>query len=413
LEIRLPERLRSGTLLADSTIVFSASMVGNVFNYLFQVYVGRTLGPEGYGTFGALISILTILGLPAYAITLTLAKFVSQYSAEGKKEKVSSLIRGALVRISLYGMGIALLFLMASPFLGGFLQIPSITPFLLIALTFLFALLLAILQGVLQGLQRFLQYSGTSVLGPGSKFLFALLLLSFGFGVNGALGSLLFSAIVQVGVILFLIREYLTGRRAVVEKSVFDYSTPTLLAVVSLTLLWNIDMVLVKHFFSPMEAGYYAAAALFGRIVFFASTPIAFVAFPKASRREGVSPILREGLLYTSLLSFGIVGFYFLFPYFTISLIFGPEYGPVASYIVLLGIAMTFYSLSNFLITYDLAVKRMGFLYPLLLSVGVEALLLWVFPASLFVVVEIVVLTMGALLLSLLFLNREGIFQSR
>jgi O-antigen/teichoic acid export membrane protein len=171
-------------------------------------------------------------------------------------------------------------------------------------------------------------------------------------------------------------------------------------------------MVLVKHFFDPTGAGYYAAASLFGKIVIFASAPVAFVVFPKASQEGETSPILRGGLFYTLLPSFGIVGFYFLFPYFTISLIFGPEYGPVASYIVLFGLAMTFYSLSNFLITYDLAVKRMGFLYPLLLSVGVEALLLWVFPVSLFVVVEIVVLTMGALLLSLLFLNREEIFQS-
>ena len=49
-------------------------------------------------------------------------------------------------------------------------------------------------------------------------------------------------------------------------------------------------LILVKHFFSPHDAGIYAGLSLIGRVIFFFSAPIASVMFPvivqKYARKE-------------------------------------------------------------------------------------------------------------------------------
>ncbi|MEK6978105.1 MAG: oligosaccharide flippase family protein, partial [Candidatus Hydrothermarchaeota archaeon] len=394
MKLGVQERLKGGSLLGDSSILISATLVGNVFNYLFQVYVGRALGPVGYGAFGALISVLYILLVPTSAISLVVAKFVSEYSASGERDKISSLIAGAAGKTLKYGLGIFLILLLASGGLAEFLQIPSGVPVIILAFIFLLALLLSVLQGVLQGLQRFWQYGLTSIIGALSKLLFGFILIYIGLGVNGAISSLLFSNLVLILVVSYFIRTYIKRTGAYIEGAVLSYSTPALLAMTSITVISNVDMVLVKHFFTPSEAGYYAAAALFGKIIIFVSAPIAFVLFPKASRSQaphGGPGILRESLLFTLVPSLLAVAMYFIAPDFVISLVFGSRYTDAAPLIGLFGIGMTFYSLSNILITYDLAVKKMEFLPLLLFTVLAETALILLFPTSLLNIVWIVV----------------------
>ncbi len=46
----------------------------------------------------------------------------------------------------------------------------------------------------------------------------------------------------------------------------------------------NIDLVLVKHFFPSYEAGQYAAVALVGRVLFYASWAVIHAMFPIAAQ---------------------------------------------------------------------------------------------------------------------------------
>lgn len=415
MKLGIPERLKGGSLLGDSSILISASLAANVFNYLFQVYVGRSLGPAGYGTFGALISLLSVLLVPASAISIVVAKFVSQYSAAGEGEKISPLIAGAGRETLKYGLGVFLILLLGSATLAEFFQIPSRIPIVIAAFVFLLGILLSVIQGVLQGLQRFWQYGLTNIIGALSKLLFGLLLIYMGFGVNGAIGSLLFSSLALILMVSYFIRGYIKRTGAHIEGEVLSYSTPAIMAMISITAISNLDMVLVKHLFDPSEAGYYAAASLFGKIIIFISAPIAFVLFPKASRSQaphGGPGILRESLLFTLVPSLLAVAMYFIAPDFVISMVFGSRYSDAAPLIGLFGIGMTFYSLSNILITYDLAVKKMEFLYALLSTVLAETVLILLFPTRLLNIVWIVVATMLFLLLALLYLNRKELLQA-
>lgn len=48
-------------------------------------------------------------------------------------------------------------------------------------------------------------------------------------------------------------------------QNVIKYIIPSFLAVLCFTVMTNIDMILVKHYFSGYEAGIYATSAMFGK----------------------------------------------------------------------------------------------------------------------------------------------------
>jgi hypothetical protein len=52
----------------QSTIVFLESIVCCGFSYLYQIYVGRAVCPEGYGAFGSLFAIINLISVFSGAV---------------------------------------------------------------------------------------------------------------------------------------------------------------------------------------------------------------------------------------------------------------------------------------------------------------------------------------------------------
>ncbi len=384
-------------------------MLANVFSYLFQVYMGRALGPVGYGIFGALVSLLYIISIPGNAISFTITKFVSEYAAKNRREEISALMLGASLKLGKYALLVFILFVIGSEALANFMKIPSSAPVIIVGLIFSFGLITPVLNGALQGLQKFWHLGAVGVAGSASKLLMGVALVYLGFGVNGALASIFFSSLFAFALTLYMLKEYLKPVKSRIEESVFEYSTPVLLTALLLALTSNIDVVLVKHYFSAEEAGYYAAASLFGKIVVFVSSPIAIVLFPKASGESasgGAARILRESLIYTAAIVVFVVMAYFLVPSLVVSLIFGPKFSPVAQLIGMFGVAMAFFALANVFITYDMAVKKMRFLYIVLCATLLEVAAILMFPVSLAAIIKILVLSMGFMFFALVLFNR-------
>ena len=82
---------KNDSLIKHSLIVFIAMGIGSVFNYIFQLYMGRALGPEEYGTLGALFSIFYVLVAPSGTVQTNIAKFTSEYKAKNEYGKIHAL----------------------------------------------------------------------------------------------------------------------------------------------------------------------------------------------------------------------------------------------------------------------------------------------------------------------------------
>jgi O-antigen/teichoic acid export membrane protein len=89
-----------------SAIMFMGSMVACACNYLYQVYLGRALGPEEYGAFGALFSIYYLIYVLSGTIQASSARFVSKYNAVSNLSAIKAILLGFMKRAALLGIAV-------------------------------------------------------------------------------------------------------------------------------------------------------------------------------------------------------------------------------------------------------------------------------------------------------------------
>jgi O-antigen/teichoic acid export membrane protein len=395
------------SFLRHGSIIFFFSVIGYLSGYLFHAYMGRVLGPEDYGILGSLIAILSIATIPVGAVQIVIANFTSKLKTEKEFGKIKGLFIRSFRKLFLYGFFVFVLLGILSSVAAGFLNIPSAIPIILIGISIIFSFVAPVNFGVLQGLQNFKQLGLNQSLVFILRLGFGLLLVSCGFGLNGAALAFAVSTALVVLVTLLPLRGILKHKmsRDIDAPAVYRYYWNVLLVFAGFILITNIDVILAKHFFTAAQAGYYAAAAVLAKIAFFLSGIITTVMFPKAvevhSAKSSVLPILKKGLLYMILFLALLVSSYLVMPDFIVSLFFGSGYYESAMLIGLLAIAMSFLAVSNVIAFYNMSVSRMGFVYILLAFALAEMPLLFLFHSTLTEFVWVIFFSMAGLLASL------------
>lgn len=390
---------KGNDLLKHSSILFLSSIIAGFLNYLFQLYVGRMLGPSDYGIYSSLVALLYLMSVPSSTIQTSVAKLVSDYSAD--HEKIKYLLKYVFRKLTLLAVLVSTIFMFLSIYLSDFLNLNSNTYFIILTSLLFISFLSPVLMGALQGMQMFMQMGLNNVAGTLFKLLSGIILVYYGFGVNGALFALF------IGSLLALILAFMPFRFLKESKEVngnirfFDYSMVVLLTTIGLTFITNGDMLIVKHYLSEKEAGFYAAAALLGKIILFATAPIAMVMFPKAtvmkSKNQNAKGLLRNSLLITGGISFCFVAIFILFPEFIVKLLFGPEFLGISGLLVYFAAAIAFFSLANTFIFYDLATRKYRFLYVLGMVWVLEVVLISLYHDSSLTVVRILLVLMAIL----------------
>ncbi|MCX9011235.1 MAG: oligosaccharide flippase family protein [Candidatus Methanoperedens sp.] len=382
------------SLLRHSSIILTATVIGGLFNYLFQLYMGRALSPEGYGEFSALVSLLYITSVPAGTIVTTIALFASEYKAKSEYGKLKFLLIDSIKKLFIFGLLGFILIGIASSAISSFLNIGSNIPVLIIGLIFLISAVYQIAVGTLQGLQNFTQAGLNGILAAAFKLVFGVLFVYFGLGVNGALLALFVSPLLAFLFALIPLR-FISKTISIRTKNreILKYSLPVLITLLVITLISNIDVVLVKHYFSAADTGYYSAASLLSKIIFFVTGAIATVMFPKVSelhiRKEKTIEVLRNSLFYTFMITAPAIFIYWFSPAFVVGMLFGREYAGTTEIIGLFGVALMFFSLAYIIIMYSMAVKNFRFLYIITGVLLLEVLVLSSFHDTLFTVVKI------------------------
>jgi O-antigen/teichoic acid export membrane protein len=398
---------KNKALIKDNLVLFLSIGFANLINYVFHFFVGRQLGPGEYGTFGVLLSVLYFIIIPLMALQTTLSKFVAELNVKEERGKLSYLFLKSFKKIGLLGLFIGLLFILVSPLLSKFLRIGSGVPLIIIGILMTFIFLIPVLRGFLQGLQRFKLLGLTFIIESITKIIIGVPLILLGFGVNGAVAGFVLSFFFPLAFVFYFIRKFF---KEVHEKfntsNIYKYSFPVLLMLLGLTGLYTIDVVLVKRFFNPVDAGFYAALSLFGKIMFFASMSISMVMFPKvsesSSRREDSRHLLLKSLIITLVIGGTGTLLYLFFPGLILGLLFGEEYLAVKNLLWLFGVFMTIYSLSHVISHYNIALHRTKFLYLLAFFNLLEILLIVLFHDTLMTVVMVMVVVMTLLFLSML-----------
>jgi O-antigen/teichoic acid export membrane protein len=400
-----------------SAIMFIGSMIACVCNYLYQVYLGRALGPEEYGAFGALFSIYYIIYIFSGTIQASSAMFISKYNAMGDINTIRAILLGLMKRATILGTAGFFLFLIFSTWIANFLNIQATESVIILGTIVIFSLLLPISLGALQGLQMFKSLSLISVLTFLPKLLLGIAFVSLGYGISGAIGAVTLALAIAFLSSLILLRSYLGNNKLNYIfnfESYYYYSIPAVIVMICLAVPSNVDVILSKHFFTNFDAGLYAAAAVIGKIVLFLPSSLYAVMFPKASKMYTLEVktrhLLNRCLIYSGILSSIAAGLFIVFPRMIV-VIFGENYLNAIPIVRLYVALMFFVSLLWVIAQYCLATNKLRYSYILLFFTLVELISMVVSHASPTKIIQVLlVINLVVFIVSYgyVFLSEEG-----
>lgn len=356
----------------------------SLFNLFYHLFMLRYLPPVDYGNLNALIAVLMLIYIPSSTVQVTITRFISSFRTQSQYDRIRGLLRQLFLRMLVVAFSIFLLIVLVSRFLSTFLQISSHSLFVLLGIVLFFGLLLPVPWGGLQGLQKFGSLAVNYIVNGGLKFGLGVLFVFLGWGVLGALGAVLISYFVTIILSLFMLRDYMPNGKKLLHREpnikgveqfsvseVYRYFFPAGITVLCFMVLTNVDLILVKHFFTPTEAGYYSIAQIVGKIILFLPFPVVTVMFPKLSsygggQEEKKLSILGQSLMIAGILCGGVVMLGLLFPSSIIEILSGKIYLESISLVKYFCLNMTFFSLIWISLNYHLATQRRGFILPLL-----------------------------------------------
>jgi len=351
---------------------------------VYHFAVGRLVGPAAYSVVAAAVGAASLLTLPALVLQLIAVRFTSVAAARGQLGPVRRLVR-LLSGLSL-GMGvpIAVVMLLAGPGLAQFLQLRDRTVIALLSFIALLAMLVSANRGVLQGLRRFTALSANLVVDGAGRVGVAIGLVLGGWGAAGAVVGLLAGPAIAFAQSLTLLRglPHAAPQAATSVGEVARYAAPAAVAVIGVTYLYNIDVILARHYLPSREAGIYAAGAVLARVTYFLGLTITGVMFPEVAGRhardEDHYHVVELSLAFLAAAGICLTAAYALLPGLVL-LPYGAEFNPVRPYLGPFAAALTLLAVSNLFVNYFLSVNSTRFVLPLLAAGVMETGLMTAF----------------------------------
>lgn len=420
-------RLNLKNLLQDKFVLgtfflTATSFVGAFFAYLVHPILTRHLSVAEYGDFQALLSFSTIIGIISAVVTTTLIKEFSVL-ASTRPEEINALRKRALSRLFFVGLVILVLIIIFSGVLNNLFKISEPAVLIISSLGLLFVFPLVVNRAVLTGLQAFSTLAVNNLLDVGGRLLLVILLvIVFPWGLVGAAYSLAFAGLAAFIFSFWQIKKLKLAQSATESKPLLRTMWRYALIVLWFTALYqffyNFDMLLVKYFFSPDEAGLYGALLTIGRIIYFVGGSIPFIMFPVLAGLQNDNSLRRYKVLGKSLalMSVLILPAYFViavFPEFVIKIIVGVKYLSIAEYLPSFALVMLFLTLLTVLSQYFLALAKRRGLVVLTLTAIMEVVLLILFHDNISEIIRSLILVFGGGVFVLIILLVVDFFKAR
>ena len=369
-------------LARPAMIIFIGSVLGGFLSYLYQSYMGHSLGPDEYSELASLLSIFYLLFIPSTLIGTTVLFYVSKLKAQGKEGEIAWLMRKNL-RLSLtVGAIMALGMLLLSPFLLDFLDLQEPLLGVMLAVSAFILMLGTPVSSTTQALQRFSRLASFDVLNNSLKLLLGVLFVTAGWSVAGAFGAVLVGTLLASVWLYYGLKDYWAKEGVPFEtKGMAAYTIPVAISTISFMTITNVDNLLARGFLDPTDAGLYSACSMLGKIVLWMPLAISTVTFPRFSgasvKGESTTPLIRKSILITLAITGAITLFCFLFPDFVLLVAFGDQYLDAAPYLPVIILAFSLFGLATMLQRYGLATGKWAFvtIYAVFTVMGVGMIL--------------------------------------
>jgi O-antigen/teichoic acid export membrane protein len=376
--------------------LFIAMLLVNGLNYANNLILGRVLEPALYGTYATFTAVFLVISLLPSAMQQLGARD-SQTSHASASYRLA-LRWGVIAAVSLVILGQ----LAASTF-----QLPSLWLLALAALMPGYALL-----GALRGQQQTKSSALLSlnlILEHGSKILITLCLWVLTPGLSaavfGLLGSLLVALIFawwQLGKPQIKIPNQSTKPQSLELQR---FALAAMLGMLAQALINNSDILLVRALLPAEVAGEYAAIAMIGRVIFFASWAVTATLFPMVAKRHQIgqehTSLLHFGVIAVSGLSLVMVLACSLYGPVVVRVLFGSAYLGGASWLPWYALASGLYATSNVMVSHALATGNKSISWLVFAAAILQIVLIFAFHHSALEVIQVQVIAMSVLLSAL------------
>jgi len=348
--------------ISSEQIFMLSVLLVNGGNYLYNVLMGRILGPEAFADAAILITFLLVLSFLAMTFQLTTAKFSVLFTGNVFANFKTKMYRSAIA----FGFLIGLLIVVFSENLQQIFHTKTSTMFVIFGLAIPLYFMMSVNRGVFQGLKKFKSLSITYQSEMLSRLLITIVLILF---LNGQS-----SVLIAIGIAI----SFFFGLIPIKKKDISlktanvlsDKDKNRVLRFVVLTAFYectqiiinNSDILLVKHYFDSYSAGLYASLALIGRVVYFVAWMFVMILLPTVVQKEkdGLphAHVLTKYVLYISVLSASIVTGCYFFPNLIIELMFGNAYLAMSTLLWKYALATSLFAISNIFAYYFLSLDK-------------------------------------------------------
>ena len=368
-------------------------LIVNIGNYLYNLVLGRWLGPEIFSNVALIVTLLLMLSFLAMTLQLLCAKFIIELPIQ----KVNS-FKILILKYSIsFGLLISILFILFGDKINMLFNLNNKFALYIFAIGIPIYFVMSVFRGLFQGEQNFNKLSQSYIMEMLGRVIVTFTLIGFtnispvvavalGISISFIMG--LFPNEFKIKKINSNIKLSKNDNKLIIQFAVI-----TLLYECTQIIINNSDILIVKHYFNNFDSGLYASLALIGRVVYFITWMLIMLLLPKVieAKKNGDNPkkVLYKYLKYVIFIITSLVIICFIFPKNIINIFFGNSYVSMSPLLFKYAIATSLFALGNLFVYYFLSLSQYK---PVIIAVffGIAQLLLLItFHRTLEIVVHV------------------------
>ena len=269
-------------------------------NYIYNLLLGRILGPSEFADAAILITFLLVLSFVGMTFQIVTAKYAVLF----EKEKLAGFLKLITKYASLFGILFGALIFFFHKELQLIFHTQTSSMFWIFALGLPLYFLMSVNRGLYQGKDLLNKLSLTYQSEMISRLVITI-------GIVLLVPFIPSSLAIAIGIVISFIfglfpfqKSIVKSSRVVTEtlvetKSIIIFFGLTAFYELTQIIINNSDIILVKHYFDNEQAGLYASLALIGRVVYFVSWMFVMLLLPKVIqlKKEGKQTSFNELVL--------------------------------------------------------------------------------------------------------------------
>lgn len=349
--------------ISTEQIFMLSILLVNGGNYIYNLLLGRILGPTEFADAAILITFLLVLSFVGMTFQIVTAKYAVLF----KDEKLATFLRLITKYASFFGILFGAVIFFFHKELQLIFHTQTSSMFWIFALGLPLYFLMSVNRGLYQGKDVLNKLSLTYQSEMISRLVITI-------GVVLLIPAIPSSIAIAIGIVISFVFGLFPFQKSIVKSTIVIteklVETKSIIIFFGLTAFYeltqiiinNSDIILVKHYFDNEQAGLYASLALIGRVVYFVSWMFVMLLLPKVIqlKKDGKNtlPILLKYVGYIVILSTLIVTFTWLFPEFVVRLMFGEQYISISPLLWKYALATSIFAIANIFAYYFLSIGK-------------------------------------------------------